>query len=213
MKLITFCVFKKTAREQWDRRYETPLWSKWIWRERKMGKKRFGDFYSINNSLDESLALASYLVSYNLFSLWHLWQCWFEKKSFLNEFTITCLDKDLVGKQRKRAGYSRNKLYWQIYQPAPLNTSLWNYCPLPSALENGLQQRTIWTGWQDGSVLEENTLEPNSNRFDPSNGHLSWSGGPGRHTQPQHYLLSCSGRLWERVPENVSHFLITRTNK
>lgn len=55
---------------------------------------------------------------------------------------------------------------------------------VPSALENGLQQSTIWTGWQGGPVLEENTLEPNSNRFNPSNSHLLCCSGPGLRTLP-----------------------------
>ena len=109
--------------------------------------------------------------------------------------------------KRKWAGCYQNKLFRQIYQLAPShNTSLWNYNHLPSALENGLQQSTIWTGWQGGPVLEENTLEPNSNRFDPSNSHLLCCSGPGRRTQPLPAIL-----FWASVNMLVFHFLITRT--
>lgn len=65
-----------------------------------------------------------------------------------------------------------------------LCTSLWNCSHVPSASENGLQQSTVWTGWQDGLMLEENTRKPNNNRFHPSNSHLLCHSGLEQRTLP-----------------------------
>lgn len=67
---------------------------------------------------------------------------------------------------------------------ASQRTSLWNCSHVPSASENGLQQSTVWTGWQDGLMLEENTLKPNNNRFHPSNSHLLCHSGLEQRTLP-----------------------------
>lgn len=107
----------------------------------------------------------------------------------------------LTGKYK---GNEQNNLYRQIGQLALQHTSLWNYSHLPSALENGLQQSTIWTGWQGGPVLEENTVEPNSNRFDPNNSHLLCCSGPwATHAAPTCYLVlgfcehQCQEKKWK----------------
>lgn len=65
-----------------------------------------------------------------------------------------------------------------------LRTSLWNCSHVPSASENGLQQSTVWTGWQDGLMLEEDTPKPNNNRFHPSNSHLLCRSGLEQRTLP-----------------------------
>lgn len=71
-------------------------------------------------------------------------------------------------------------------------------------------------------MLEENTLEPNSNRFDPSNSHLLCCSGPGLHTQPlpaslfwasvnmlffisfisEHNKYLQSGGIWKKEKDN-----------
>lgn len=78
-----------------------------------------------------------------------------------------------------------------------LRTSLWNCSHVPSASENGLQQSTVWTGWQDGLMLEENTPKPNNNRFHPSNSHLLCRSGLEQRTLPP-YLPFCL-QIWSSV--------------
>lgn len=95
-----------------------------------------------------------------------------------------------------------------IYKPMKLQ-----YSHPPSALENGLQRSTIWTGWQGGLVLEENTLEPNSNRFDPSNSHLLCWSGPGLRTQPLPAILFWASVNMSTGEKTVFHFLIGEHNK